>query len=434
MEVGLMPASINVGILGCGIVGTGTYRALTANAEAITRRTGAPVTVTRIADLDWEREREIEIPEALRTTDAMALITDPNIHVVVETIGGINPAHKFVLAAIENGKSVVTSNKELIAKHGQEILARAEEKGVDVQFEGSVGGVIPVIRTLKESLEADRITEVIGIVNGTTNYILTRMTQEGLDFAPALQAAQELGYAEADPTNDVEGIDAKYKIAILASIAFGLHVPLDDIYNEGITKISAADIAYAERMGYVIKLLAIARRGEGNRIEARVHPALLSKSHPLANVNGPFNAIFVRGEGCDEIMLYGRGAGAWPTGVAVAGDIVDCARNIVHGASGRVLCTCADDARIIPMDEIETKTYTRMIVKDKPGVLGSIATIFGTEGVSIASVHQEATDGEKAEIVWVTHRNPERLLRSALGAISSLAIVDSIPGLLRAVE
>lgn len=426
-----MVESVNVGIIGFGIVGGGTYAALTSNAESIALRAGVPVRVTRIADLDWGREREVNAPEELRTTDALALINDPDIHIVAETIGGLNPALKFVLAAIEAGKSIVTSNKELIAKHGHEILAAAADKGVDVQFEGSVGGVIPVIRTLKESLEADRIYEVIGIVNGTTNYILTRMTQEGLDFAEALAAAQALGYAEADPTNDVEGIDAKYKIAILSASAFGLHVNLDEIHTEGITRITAADIANAARMGYVIKLLAIARRDADNRIEARVHPALLRKTHPLANVNGPFNAIFIRGEGCDEIMLYGRGAGAFPTGVAVAGDIVDCARNIRLGSSGRVLCTCAAQAEVQPMADVRTRRYIRMRVKDRPGVLGSIATIFGTEGVSLASVHQEQTDGELAEIVWVTHENEEKLLNSALGAIGSLAIVDEVASTIR---
>ncbi|MEI6502305.1 MAG: homoserine dehydrogenase [Armatimonadota bacterium] len=426
-----MPESVKVGIIGFGIVGGGTYRALTQNAESIAQRAGAPVVVTRVADIDWSRDRDFVVPEDVRTTDAMALVADPEVDIVVETIGGINPALKFVLAAIENGKSVVTSNKELIAKHGHEILTLAEEKGVDVQFEGAVGGVIPVIRTLKESLEADRLYEVVGIVNGTTNYILTRMTQEGLDFGEALAAAQALGYAEADPTNDVEGIDAKYKISILAAAAFGLNVSLDEIHTEGITKITAADIANAERMGYVIKLLAIARRGADNRIEARVHPALLAKSHPLANVNGSFNAIFVRGEGCDDIMLYGRGAGANPTGIAVAGDVLDCARNKLRGSSGRVLCTCVADADVLPMEEVETKRYLRMRVKDRPGVLGRVATVFGNEGVSLTSVHQEGTDGDVAEIIWVTHGNQEKLFNFAVTAISRLDDVEEIASNLR---
>ena len=426
-----MPQSVKVGIIGFGIVGGGTYLALTKNADSIASRTGAPVIVTKVADIDWSRDRDQVVPEEIRTTDAMALCADPNVDIVVETIGGINPALKFVMAAIENGKSVVTSNKELIAKHGHEILALAEQKGVDVQFEGAVGGVVPIIRSLKESLEADRIYEIIGIVNGTTNYILTRMTQEGLDFAEALAAAQDLGYAEADPTNDVEGIDAKYKISILAASAFGLRVDLDKIHTEGITKITAQDIANADRMGYVIKLLAIARRGEGNQIEARVHPALLRKTHPLANVNGSFNAIFVRGEGCDEIMLYGRGAGANPTGVAVAGDVLDCARNYLRGAMGRVLCTCEAEGEVLPLAEIETKRYIRMRVKDRPGVLGRVATVFGNEGVSLTSVHQEGTDGDLAEIVWVTHGNQEKLFDYAVADINRLDDVEEISSSLR---
>lgn len=426
-----MEGNINVGIIGFGVVGGGTYAALTNNAASIAQRAGGPVTVAKVADVDWSRPRELTVPDSVQTTDARAMIADPDIHIIVETIGGINPARDFVMQAIAAGKSVVTSNKELIAKHGHEILAAAAEKKVDVLFEGSVGGVIPVIRVLKESLGADRITEIMGIVNGTTNYILTRMAQEGLDFGAALKAAQDLGYAEADPTNDVEGIDAKYKISILGAIAFGLHIPLEHIHTEGITHVTAQDIANAEHMGYAIKLLAIARQGAGDQIEARVHPVMLRKSHPLANVNGPFNAIFVRGEGCDEVMLYGRGAGAHPTGVAVAGDVVDCARNLRHGAAGRVLCTCHADADVIPMGEIETKRYLRMRVKDRPGVLGSIATIFGSEGVSIASVHQEDTDGELAEIVWVTHRTPEKNVMSALAALGNLAIVDEIPSALR---
>lgn len=426
-----MADSVKVGIIGFGIVGAGTYRALTRNAASIASRAGAPVVVTRIADVDWTRERDVDAPEEIRTTDAMALVADPEVDIVVETIGGTKPALQFVRAALEHGKSVVTSNKELIARHGHELLQLAEEKGVDLQFEGAVGGVIPIIRALKESLEADRVVEVMGIVNGTTNYILTRMSHEGLDFDSALAAAQQLGYAEADPTNDVEGFDSRYKIAILAASAFGLNVNVDDIHAEGITKVTPEDIEYAATMGYVIKLLAIARRGEGDRIEARVHPVMLRNTHPLAAVNGVFNAIFVRGEGCDDVMLYGRGAGGHPTGVAVAGDVLDCARNRLRQASGRVLCTCTAPAAVMPLAEVETKSYLRMRVKDRPGVLGSIATIFGTEGVSIASVHQSATDGTTAEIVWVTHKNPESQLASALDAISRLAIVEEVAGRMR---
>lgn len=426
--------SIRVGILGCGVVGAGTYQVLTVNAEEIARRAGAPVVVTAVADVDWERPREVEIPQELRRHDGMVVCTDPDIDVVVETIGGVGVARKFVMTAIEHGKSVVTSNKELMAKFGAEILDAAAQKGVDVQFEGAVGGVIPIIRTLKESLQADRIERILGIVNGTTNYILTKMSQEGREFEDVLAEAQRLGYAEADPSADVDGIDSQNKIAILAAIAFGTRVRVEEVYREGIRGIAATDIEYARQMGYVIKLLAIGQRCDGE-LELRVHPALLPKDHPLASVNGVFNAIFVRGTACDDVMLYGRGAGSLPTGSAVAGDVVDCARNILHGAPGRVPCTCVGHAVVRPIDEVVAKSYVRMRVKDRPGVLGAIATIMGQEGVSIHSVIQRANVGDDlAEIVWIVHPAAEKHLRAALRAISALEIVDSIPGVLRVVD
>jgi len=422
---------IQVGILGFGIVGGGLYKVLTDNAESITQRVGRPVEVRKIADVDWSRPRDFNAPDELRTTDAREIIDDPAIDIVVETIGGVDPALQFVMAAIEAGKSVVTSNKEMIARHGDEILSAAAAKSVDVQFEGAVGGVIPVIRTLKESLDADRIDEIMGIVNGTTNYILTQMSREKVAFDTALGEAQQLGYAEADPTDDVEGIDAANKLAILSAIAFGHRVDVDEIYREGISRILPEDIAYAEKMGYVVKLLAIARRREDGRFETRVHPVLLAATHPLAAVVGPFNAIFVRGQACDEVMLYGRGAGALPTGAAVAGDVVDCARNIAHGASGRVPCACVGQAQIVPMGQVRSRVYVRMRVKDQAGVLGTIATILGSQSVSIASVIQEDTDGKTADIVWIVHECEDDQLTSALGAIRSLPIVESIPARIR---
>ncbi|MFO7946108.1 MAG: homoserine dehydrogenase [Armatimonadota bacterium] len=425
---------VNVGILGFGIVGSGTYRLLTDNADAITQRVGAPVNVKKIADIDWERERPVKVPDELKTADADDILTDDDIHIVVETIGGIHPAADFVLKAIENGKSVVTSNKEMIARQGDVILSAAQEASVDVQFEGAVGGVIPIIRTLKESLDADRIDTILGIVNGTTNYILTRMSDDRIDFDDALTQAQELGYAEQDPTDDIEGIDAANKLAILAAIAFGRRVDVDGVYREGIEDIKTEDIVYAERLGYCIKLLAIAQRTENDRLQARVHPALVPLEHPLASVSGPFNAVFVRGAACDEVMLYGRGAGDLPTGAAVAGDVVDCARNILHGTTGRVPCVCAGQADIMPMGEIATRTYVRMKVRDQPGVLGSVATILGSQSVSISSVIQEDTDGEVADIVWVMHKCPEDRLNTALASIKALPIVDSIPARIRVLQ
>ena len=425
---------IRVGILGCGVVGGGLYHVLTTNTQDIARRAGAPIVVSAVADIDWDRPRDVNIPPDLRTTDAPAVCADPGIDIIVETIGGIGAAREFVMAAIERGKSVVTSNKELMAKFGHEILDAAHARGVDVEFEGAVGGAIPIIRALKESLQANRIERIIGIVNGTTNYILTKMTREGREFAEVLAEAQKLGYAEADPTADVEGIDAQNKIAILAAIAFGTRVDVEQVYREGIAGISPIDIDYARRMDYVIKLLAIARRAaEG--IEVRVHPALLPQTHPLASVNGVFNGVFVQGDACDDVMLYGRGAGALPTGSAVAGDVIDCARNIVRGARARVPCTCDGRAAVRPVDEVVAKTYVRMRVKDRPGVLGSIATILGQEGVSIESVIQRANVGEDlAEIVWIMPPCPYKYLRTALAALGTLGLVDSVPSVIRVEE
>ena len=425
---------VRVGIIGFGVVGGGTYEVLRRNSESIARRVGAPVVVTRIADIDWDRKRDLDVPEQIRTTDAAEVYAGEDIDIVVETIGGIEPATDFVLQAIAHGKSVVTSNKEMMAKRGAEILDAAAEHGVDVEFEGAVGGTIPIIRALKESLEANRIEEVTGILNGTTNYILTRMTEEGSDYEEVLADAQRLGYAEADPTNDVEGIDARYKIAILSAIAFGKRINYDDIHSEGITKISAEDIDYATEMGYVIKLLATARRA-GDELDVRVHPSLVPSDHPLAQVNGVFNAVWVVGDACDQVMLYGRGAGALPTGSAVAGDVLDCARNILCDSRSRVPCTCDGAGVIKPLADVESRNYVRMRVKDRPGVLGSIATIFGQEGVSIESVVQRGgVRNGLAEIVWIMHEGPEGHLHSALGAIRQLGIVDEVCTVLRVVN
>ncbi len=428
-----MAEEIRVGILGFGVVGCGTYQVLRDNAEQITRVVGAPVRVVRVADIDWTRERPVTLPEELRNTDGRAVATAPEVDVVVETIGGVHPARELVLAAIDAGKSVVTSNKELMAKHGTEILEAAARQGVDVQFEGAAGGVIPIVRSLKESLAACRLDEVLGIVNGTTNYILTRMSEEGLPFAEVLASAQALGYAEQDPTADVEGIDAANKLAILAAVAFGGRVPVEAISREGISAISPVDLAYARRVGKVVKLLAIGKRA-GERVQVRVHPAMLPKDHPLAAVNGVFNAIFVRGPECGDVMLYGRGAGSLPTGAAVAGDVADCARNILVGTRGRVLCRCEGPAEIVPLEEIESSLYVRTEVCDRPGVIGAMATEFGRHQVSIGSIIQEKTDGQVAEIVWILHTAPEGRLRQALAAIKALEVVVEVSSVIRVLE
>ncbi len=424
---------VNVGILGYGVVGGGAYRILRDNAEGIAHRAGGPVTVTRVADVDWEREREVMPPESVQTTDATDVINDPDVHIVVETIGGVDPALGYVLGAIRSGKGVVTANKEMMAKHGAEILDAAVDVPVDVEFEGSAGGGIPIVRSLKEGLEGNTIDEIVGILNGTTNYILTRMSEGGESFDDALAEAQRMGYAEADPSADIEGDDAAYKIAILAAIAFGKRINIADVPREGISKITPSDIEYAAEMGYVIKLLAIAK-DDGSEVEVRVHPALVPTSHPLAAVGDVFNAVLVRGDAVGDVMLYGRGAGAEPTGSAVVGDIISIARNIRNGSMGRVVCTCRGQADMKAMGDVATRKYVRMHVQDRPGVMGKIATIFGEKNVSINSVIQRRSEGAAAEIVWETHLVPESAFQAALQCINDLDDVVNTSSVIRVQE
>ena len=423
---------IYVGIIGFGNVGSGTYQTLLDNQAAIDRKVGRPIRVKQIADVDWSRPRPLgmSVPKEVQTTDALALINDPDISIVVESIGGVKPSLDFVLAALRAGKNVVTSNKELIARHGKELFDAAAERSLDLAFEGSVGGGIPIIRPLKSCLAANRIDRIMGIVNGTTNFILTKMTTEKAEFADALAEAQRLGYAEPNPTNDVEGFDASFKLAILASIAFETRVRVESIYREGITSLAARDMEYARQLGYVIKLLAIGAQVNGG-LELRVHPTLLPAAHPLASVSGPFNAIFVTGSSVGEVMFYGQGAGALPTGSALVGDIIDVARNIRFNATGRVSCTCFDEKPALPIEELQTRYYLRTDVADRPGVLAAIATIFGEEGVSLASVLQMGASGESAEIVWLTHLTRERQMQRSLDRISALPEVNRINSRLR---
>ena len=424
---------INVGIVGLGTVGTGVLRVLTENKSEIERKIGSAIEVTRIADLDITTERPVKFDKSLLTTDVSQVLDDPAIDIVVEAIGGVHPAKEFILRALGTGKHVVSANKELIAKEGSEILQAADEAGLDFYFEGSVGGGIPIIRPLKESLAANKITEVMGIVNGTTNYILTKMALQGRDFAEVLAEAQKAGYAEPDPTSDIEGYDAKYKIAILASIAFTSRVNVDDIYCEGITKIGSRDIENADELGYTIKLLAIAKRN-GEKMQIRVHPTLIPSTHPLASVNDVYNAIYVRGDFVQDVMFYGRGAGSLPTGSALAGDIMEIARNMKFKANGRLPCTCFDQRAVESMDEVVTRYYIRMLVADRPGVLAKIAGVFGENDVSIASVVQKDQLGGNAEIVMVTHQVAEKNFRRAIGAISDLDVVSEICSWIRVEE
>lgn len=427
-----MEKPIYVGIIGFGNVGAGTYKTLLDNQANIDRKVGRPIRVKKIADVDWTRPRPfgLDVPREVQVTDARQIIDDPEIAIVVESIGGIKPSLDFVLGALRAGKSVVTSNKELVARHGKELFDAAAERRIDLAFEGSVGGGIPIIRPLKSCLAGNRISRIMGIVNGTTNFILTQMSESRTEFADALAEAQQLGYAEPDPTNDVEGFDAAFKLTILASIAFETRVRVESIYREGITALAARDMEYARQFGYVIKLLAIGAEVNG-ALELRVHPTLLPQNHPLASVSGPFNAIFVRGSSVGDVMFYGQGAGPLPTGSAMVGDIIDVARNIRFGATGRVTCTCFDEKPALPIAELETRYYLRTDVADRPGVLGAIAHIFGEEGVSLASVLQMGASGESAEIVWLTHATRERQMRRSLDRIAALPEVNKINSRIR---
>ena len=421
---------IKVGLLGLGTVGTGVLRIILENKEFIEKKLGASLEVKKILVRNLTKARKLPVPPSMLTENVGDIIDDPEISICIEVMGGINPAKDYILAAIGAGKNIVTANKDLIASHGSEIFDAAAEKQVDVRFEASVAGGIPIIRPLKVCLAANKIYEVMGIINGTTNFILTKMTAQGSSFADVLKEAQDLGYAEADPTADVEGHDAARKLAILASIAFNSRVVLDNVYLEGITKITASDIQYAKELGYVIKLLGIAKETDG-QIEARVHPVFISKTHPLASVNDAFNAIFVKGDAIGEAMFYGPGAGEMPTASAIMGDVVQVARNVVGNNTGFGICTCYEDKPIKPIGQVEAKYYIRVTVKDQPGVLASIASVFGNQGVSIGSVIQKRHGSEYAEIVLVTHEVQEQNIQDALKIIQGLSTVEIISNVIR---
>jgi homoserine dehydrogenase len=422
---------INVGILGLGTVGCGTYEVLRRNADLIAQRAGGSIQVQRVATAHPEKARPIAFDRALVTSDPNEVLDDPNIHIVAELIGGVEPAREYVLRAIANKKTVVTANKELIAKCGTDIMAAAEKAGVDFLFEGSVGGGIPLIKPLRESLAGNRVQELMGIVNGTTNFILTSMTREGRDFGEVLAEAQKLGYAETDPTSDVEGFDATYKLTILADVAFGTRVSISDIYREGISQVSARDIAYARELGYVIKLIALGKHHEDGALELRVHPALLKQDHPLASVNDVFNAVLVKGDAVGDVMFYGRGAGMEPTGSAVVGDIIEAARNIRTQATGLARHEPLHETRIRDFAEVETRFCLRMQVDDKPGVLASIASTFGEQGVSLESIVQKRAEGGRAEIFWLTHRTSQHALMRSLDEFNRLEAVREVSSVLR---
>ena len=421
--------SIGIGILGLGTVGGGVYRVLRDNREVISSRLGASIEVKKILVRDLQKARRVTVPQELLTTYPSSVLEDPAVEIVVEVMGGIEPARDYILRALSQGKSVVTANKDLLAVHGKELFEEAFASKADLYFEASVAGGIPIIKVLKEAFTGNRIQQVIGIVNGTTNYILSKMSDEGADFDTVLQEAQAEGYAEADPTNDIEGFDAARKIAILASIAFNSRVTLDDVYVEGITRIRPEDIRYARELGYVIKLLGIAREtAEG--VEVRVHPSLVPGGHPLAAVSDVFNAVFVQGDAVGKTMFYGRGAGELPTASAVVGDVVAAARNILYNVKGITGCTCFEVKPVRPITEVETRYYLRLRVLDKAGVLAGIAGAFGNNGVSLAAVIQK-TAGVVAELVMVTHRVREANLRAAVAELERLPTVETVANIIR---
>jgi homoserine dehydrogenase len=425
---------IKLGLIGFGTVGTAVVDILQANASLIEQRLGGKMRLHKVADLDLEREREVEVPPEILTADANAVLDDPEIAVVIELIGGIEPARTFILKAMQKGKHVVTANKALLAQHGAEIFAAAQKYGVRIGFEASVGGGIPIIRSLREGLVANRIISLFGILNGTSNYILTRMTQEKKGFREVLKDAQRLGYAEVDPTLDVEGTDTAHKLAILAALAFGIRVDLNDIFVEGISAITPLDIQYSSEFGYRIKLLAIGK-GNGEKVELRVHPTMLPVHHLLSTVEGVYNAIYIAGDAVGPTMFYGQGAGGLPTGSAVVSDLVDLCGDIIKGIKGRAShlpLVASSQGAVKAIDEVVTPYYLRFTALDRPGVLSTISGVLGKHEISIASVIQKGRMVKEAvPIVMMTHEAKGSDIQRALSEINKLDIIRAKTTLIR---
>ena len=424
---------LKVAVLGCGSVGSQVVRLLGEQATDLAARVGAPVELAGVAVRRLDAQREVEVPEGLLTTDATALVTRDDIDLVVEVIGGIEPARSLILAALESGKSVVTANKALLAEDGPTLFEAAEKAGRDLYYEAAVAGAIPILRPLRESLAGDRVTRVLGIVNGTTNFILDRMDSSGAGFAEALEEAQELGYAEADPTADVEGFDAAAKAAILASLAFHSRVTASDVHREGIAEVTAADVQSAREMNSVVKLLAICELRETDEgqsaVAVRVHPAMIPRSHPLASVREAFNAVFVESEAAGQLMFYGPGAGGSPTASAVLGDLVTVARNRLADTRGAGESAYADRA-VLPMGETLTRYHVAIDVDDRAGVLASVATAFAENGVSIQTVRQEGR-GADAQLVVVSHESTDAALSATVEHLREMDIVREVTSVMR---
>ena len=420
--------TLKVGMLGAGVVGSQIARLLIANKSDLASRAGANLELISIAVKDSKLKRD-GIPAALLTNDAKSIVNDPQIDLVIEVIGGIDPAKDLILTALKNGKSVVTANKALLAKHGAELYAAADKANVDLYYEAAVAGAIPILRPLRESLVGDHVIRVMGIVNGTTNYILTKMDENGAAFTDALKEAQALGFAESDPSADIEGFDAAAKAAILAGLAFHSRVTDNDVYREGISKITAADVKVAKAMEMVIKLLAIAELTPEGAVSVRVHPALISRTHPLASVRDSFNAVFVEAESAGQMMFYGKGAGGAPTASAILGDLVAVARHKVNGGIGPKESDYAD-LKIAQIGQTKTRYLIRLNVADKPGVLESVAHVFASHQVSIQTVRQTGA-GDKAELIVMTHSSNESSLSATVKDLKNLPVVTDVASVLR---
>ncbi len=428
---------MTIGVLGCGNVGAALVELIERQGDEIAARTGLRLQIGRVAVRSMSKERAVSLAPELLTTDAHAVVTDPDIDLVVEVIGGIEPARELISTALKGHKPVVTANKELLANVGVELFADADGAGVDLLFEAAVAGGIPIIRPLRESLVGEPVSRVMGIVNGTTNYILTKMAEEGWTYAAALAEAQSLGYAERDPTADVEGFDAGAKAAIIATIAFGAKVVAGDVYHEGISAITQTDIDFASRLGYVIKLLAISERFDDGTVAVRVHPAMVPAEHPLAGVRDSFNAVFVEGGAVGDLMFYGRGAGGFPTASAVLGDVIDAAANLAKGTHATL--GTFGRAEMRPVDELRSPYYVNLEVRDRHGVLAAVAGVFGAHEVSIRSMEQEALDpgGDTptgaARLIFITHAAREADVRATLHELRALDAVLSVGSVLRVV-
>jgi homoserine dehydrogenase len=421
---------VKIALLGLGTVGKGIFNILKTNNEEITKRAGYDIEIAKILVRDKNKNRDIDVDENIITTNFEEVLYDESIDIIVEVIGGLQPAYEYVISALKNKKHVVTANKLLIASKGDELISIANEEGVSLYYEASVAGGIPIIHSIKESLTANKIEEIIGIMNGTTNYILSKMTEEGLSYETALKEAQAKGYAEADPTSDVGGYDALYKLRILTSLAFGCSVDIDKIYREGIESIKPIDIDYAKEFGFTIKLLSMVKEKSG-ALEMRVHPTMIPSTHPLANVNDSFNAIFVKGNAVGELMYYGRGAGELPTGSAVVGDIISILRN---GLNNSIIAKKEDDCsniEVSSMEKTKSEYYIRLSVKDEPGVLSKVSTILGENDVSIFSVIQKGKSKEFVPLVFVTHKTYEGNIKKSIDSIKKLPVVNKIESLIR---